>query len=81
MFWIKNGSICQIMPIFLRFLPKVFQNSGIHLKIFPPRPQKTSASAARLLGCFSMSDQALEVGSDVAEVREVMTYSEHSAGC
>ena len=30
-------------------------NNGNHLKIFPPKPQKISATAARLLGCFSMS--------------------------
>ena len=40
---------------FLCFPPNVLQNNGIHLKMFPPKPQKISASTARLLGCFSMS--------------------------
>ena len=35
--------------------PKALQNNRSHPKRFPPKPQKISASAARLQGCFSMS--------------------------
>ena len=44
-----------MMSNFFCFPPKASQNNGSHLKIFPPKPQKISASAARLLGCFFMS--------------------------
>ena len=54
-FEIKSKSICQINPNFFCFSPYSSQNSRSHLEIFPPKPKKISASAARLLGCFSMS--------------------------
>ena len=44
-----------MMSNFFCFPPKALQNNGSHLKMFPPKPQKISASTARLLGCFSMS--------------------------
>ena len=50
-----------MMSNFFCFPPKASQNNGSHLKIFPPKPQKISASAARLLGCFPMSAVHLRV--------------------
>ena len=50
-----------MMSNFFCFPPKASQNNGSHLKIFPPKPQKISASAARLLGCFFMSGPALQL--------------------
>ena len=47
--------ICQMISNFFCFPPKASQNNGSHLKMFPPKPQNISASAARLLGCFFMS--------------------------
>ena len=39
---------------FFCFPPKESQNNGSHLKMFPPKPQNISASAARLLGCWAV---------------------------
>ena len=52
--------IFEIISNFFCFPPKALQNSGSHLKMFPQKPQKISANAARLLGYFSMSARKRE---------------------
>ena len=55
MFLIKKQYYMSNNFQFHLFSAKIISKQREPLKIFPPKPQKISASAARLLGCFSMS--------------------------